>query len=59
METAVARLLQPATLASAIVIATLIGFVLAMALGGVPGGSHEVELLLGPFRWQPAAPSLA
>ena len=59
METVVTRLLQPATLALAMVIATLVVLALTLALSVALGGSHDIEPLLGPFRWQRMNQSLA
>ncbi len=53
MDTFVARFLQPTPLAFATVVAALIVLVIALLLSAGLGGSHDVEPLLGPFRWQP------
>lgn len=59
MEAHLTRLFQPATVLSAIVVATLIVFVIGLALGVAFTGSQDVEPLLGPFRWPSQGPSTA
>jgi hypothetical protein len=53
MNTLKARFLQPAPLAFATLIAALSVFMLTLALSAAFGASHDVEPLVGPFRWQP------
>jgi hypothetical protein len=53
MDTFVARLLQPALLILAIVVAALILLTLTVAVNVTLGAGHDVEPLVGPFRWQP------
>jgi len=54
MDTLVARFLRPAPLAVATLIAALIVLALTLVLSAGLGGGHDVEPLLGPFRWWPA-----
>ena len=59
MDTPFARLIQPTRLATITLVAALIVLLLGLVLSAVLGGSHDLEPLVGPFRWQPAGASIA
>jgi hypothetical protein len=52
MDTFVARFSQPSRLFFAVVLA-LVVLLIALWLSAAIGGSHDVDPLIGPFRWQP------
>ena len=53
MDNFVARLPQPALLVLATLVAALIVLTITVAVNVTLGAGHDVEPLVGPFRWQP------
>jgi hypothetical protein len=52
MQTVVARLLQPTSLVVGLLLA--VSLLVALALLVWAGGTHDPELRVGPFRWEPS-----